>query len=132
MYAYAVCSSFTVFHLAHILARFVKKTMTTDASPLHNDSSDETFHVRMLYISGMLKLTTLCVKVARYIRNTLIFVNRCTCTKKFIFSFKKMLTRRTLSCNINSVVANGGLAQLARASGSYPGGRGFDPLGRHQ
>ena len=25
----------------------------------------------------------------------------------------------------------GGLAQLARASGSYPGGRGFDPLGRH-
>ena len=25
---------------------------------------------------------------------------------------------------------NGGVAQLARASGSYPGGRGFDPL-RH-
>ena len=26
---------------------------------------------------------------------------------------------------------NGGVAQLARASGSYPGGRGFDPLRRY-
>ncbi len=25
----------------------------------------------------------------------------------------------------------GGVAQLARASGSYPGGRGFDPLRRY-
>ena len=29
------------------------------------------------------------------------------------------------------IIYYGGLAQLARASGSYPGGRGFDPLGRH-
>ena len=26
---------------------------------------------------------------------------------------------------------DGGVAQLARASGSYPGGRGFDPLRRY-
>ena len=26
---------------------------------------------------------------------------------------------------------NGGVAQLARASGSYPGGRGFDPPRRY-
>ena len=26
---------------------------------------------------------------------------------------------------------SGGVAQLARASGSYPGGRGFDPLRRY-
>ena len=26
---------------------------------------------------------------------------------------------------------HGGVAQLARASGSYPGGRGFDPLRRY-
>lgn len=29
------------------------------------------------------------------------------------------------------IVLFGGVAQLARASGSYPGGRGFDPLRRY-
>ena len=32
---------------------------------------------------------------------------------------------------VNHSQSNGGVAQLARASGSYPGGRGFDPLRRY-
>ena len=73
-----------------------------------------------------------CVEVARYAINTLINVKKYTLIKKNIFSFKKQLTSFRFSCNIIFVVIYGGLAQLARASGSYPGGRGFDPLGRHQ
>lgn len=37
--------------------------------------------------------------------------------------------RRFESCLPDSIF--GGVAQLARASGSYPGGRGFDPLRRY-
>ena len=37
--------------------------------------------------------------------------------------------RRFESCLPDSLF--GGVAQLARASGSYPGGRGFDPLRRY-
>ena len=32
----------------------------------------------------------------------------------------------------NHIVVYGEIAQLARASGSYPEGRGFDPLSRYQ
>ena len=40
-----------------------------------------------------------------------------------------------LSLHVNSThhsQSNGGVAQLARASGSYPGGHGFDPLRRYR
>ena len=40
-----------------------------------------------------------------------------------------------LSLHVNSAnhsQSNGGVAQLARASGSYPGGHGFDPLRRYR
>ena len=32
---------------------------------------------------------------------------------------------------MNNSFSDRGVAQLARASGSYPGGRGFDPLRRY-
>ena len=35
-------------------------------------------------------------------------------------------------CYINYAFGNGDVAQLARAIGSYPIGRGFDPLRRYQ
>ena len=67
-------------------------------------------------------------KCYKYCRKTNTFA-------KYYFFFKNGLTVSQSSCNIIYVVkkiaTNGDLAQLARAFGSYPKGRGFDPLGRH-
>ena len=45
---------------------------------------------------------------------------------------KKCLTSKALYCIILIVANNGEVAQLARASGSYPAGQEFESPLRHQ
>ena len=52
--------------------------------------------------------------------------------KKIKISCILILTKRKTQCIINTVITNGEVAQLARASGSYPAGREFEsPLRYH-
>ena len=45
---------------------------------------------------------------------------------------KKVLKIKNAFVIIDLLLGNGDVAQLARASGSYPEGRGFDSLRRYQ
>jgi hypothetical protein len=45
---------------------------------------------------------------------------------------ERLLCTQEVSGSIPLSSTIGGVAQLARADGSYPSGRGFDPLRRHQ
>ena len=53
--------------------------------------------------------------------------------KKFLISCILILTKTQTKCIINIAIAHGEVAQLARASGSYPAGREFEsPLRYHK
>ena len=45
--------------------------------------------------------------------------------------FKKGIEKEKIICYNQFALGDGDVAQLARASGSYPEGRGFDPLRRY-
>ena len=58
------------------------------------------------------------------------------CCYKYLFvlykKIKKVLKNKNAFDIINLSLVNGDVAQLARASGSYPEGRGFNSLRRYQ
>ena len=52
--------------------------------------------------------------------------------EKFLISCIFILTKAQTKCIINIAIAQGEVAQLARASGSYPAGRRFESHLRYQ